>query len=328
MPGSAAADTARWTTTGPLDPGATITLVADRGADEVLAAFGGGDDRIGAPVPLSSTLENLDPHLCLTGLGSHVLAVEMNGWQGSRPAVLGAVAEHTRAASVYWSANHSETLNLAERGRYLGGVELCVDQVADDSEFGRLLRGVDRTDYARLREHALAAAARFTGVSVTPDALAALLAADVAYPLLPLPAEYYESISSWSAVVRPLADAAAWVPADRLRAASWELVGRAAGTAGTVDPDVAASIAGRAPNAAAIRRARLAELERFRGDGRIWRVLYAAGNPDPRSALIRAAEEAEFLLPPPAHRELIAATIAGLGGPAAGAPAANPGETG
>ncbi|CAM3088306.1 hypothetical protein [Skermania piniformis] len=309
-----AVEAARWTTASMLNPAGTITVVANSRAADVIVAFGGGDSQMGATVPLSATRDDLDPHVCVGQLGGHTFAVEVAGWQGSRPAVLGAASYRTRAASVSWGTTFGDTLSLAEGGRSLGSTELGRAEFAGGSAFGRLLNGVDLTDPRRLREHALVAAARFTGVTVTADALAGLLAADRAYPILPLPAEYHQSVSSWSDEVRPLADAADQLPPARLRDASWQFVARAATASGTmVDPDVAATVHEHALTADAIRQARLAELGRYRSTGRIWRVLYAAANPDPRSALIQAAEEAEFLLSPETHRKLIRVTVTALG---------------
>jgi Family of unknown function (DUF6461) len=163
-----------------------LTLVRGLDEPELLARFGGERSR---PRPLtlaeaaerSMSFQAGYPQLVLAARrGGWAVAVEANGWEGSRPEVLRAVSAGTRAVSVYRNVNALGFVSLADDGalavqfeplfperRWGGRPDLLVDQmraVGLDPDQARPLLG--RADLA-----ALALAERVTGVRIDPGLL-------------------------------------------------------------------------------------------------------------------------------------------------------------
>ena len=103
---------------------ACVTLVAPADAGRVVRGFGGdiaGAHRaslagIGMPSPA-------EPVVAVRDLGSWLLVVEVNGWQGSRPEVLRRVSADGRAVSAYWNENAGTRFSYAVGGRVLTAFE-------------------------------------------------------------------------------------------------------------------------------------------------------------------------------------------------------------
>ncbi len=64
------------------------------------------------------------PAVAVVPAGLGVLAVEYNGFQGSRPEVIRQLAATGTAASIYWHVNTMVRLTYARNGRLLGDDEL------------------------------------------------------------------------------------------------------------------------------------------------------------------------------------------------------------
>lgn len=82
--------------------GACVTLVAPADGGGVVGGFGG--DLAGARRTSLAEIEmpSVDePLVAVRDLGSWLLVVEVNGWQGSRPEVLRRVSAGGRAVSTY-----------------------------------------------------------------------------------------------------------------------------------------------------------------------------------------------------------------------------------
>lgn len=176
-----------------------ITLVRGLDEAELLRRFGGerGQPRTltaREAGELSSSLRAGYPQIVLaTRIGVWAVAVEDNGWEGSRPEVLRALSRGTQAVSVYRNVNALAYFSDAVDGELLVQFELLFPQRRWGSRPDLLLaqmRGVgldpDRPEppYDQVDAAALALAERVTGVHLDPEVLEGpLLGVEVA-PLL------------------------------------------------------------------------------------------------------------------------------------------------
>ena len=161
-----------WIQSTVLRDGACVTLVAPADAGGVVRGFGGnlaGARRtslaeIGMP-PVD------EPKVAVRNLGSWLLVVEVNGWQGSRPEVLRRISASGRAVSAYWNVNLTTRFSYAAGGRVLTAFEVmspgrrhgadpdCLEEVRaglpwEDGEWVPLM---------------LALASRVTGLRIEPE---------------------------------------------------------------------------------------------------------------------------------------------------------------
>jgi hypothetical protein len=109
-----------WATGTVLDDAACLTLTEAATVAEVARAFGGDPGRA-RELTLDEAAEQLTegPWIAVRPVGSWVLAVELNGWQGSRPEVLERVSAGGRAVSAYWSVNGQTQFCYADRGQVM-----------------------------------------------------------------------------------------------------------------------------------------------------------------------------------------------------------------
>ena len=114
-----------WVQSAVFRDGACVTLVAPADAGEVVRGFGG--DLPGARrTPLAEIgLPPADePEVAVRDLGSWLLVVEVNGWQGSRPEVLRRISAGGRAVSACWNVNLTTRFSYAAGGRVLTAFEV------------------------------------------------------------------------------------------------------------------------------------------------------------------------------------------------------------
>ncbi len=105
--------------------GACVTLVAPADGGGVVGGFGG--DLAGARRTSLAEIGLLsvdEPAVAVRDLGSWLLVVEVNGWQGSRPEVLRRVSAGGRAVSAYWNVNLTTRFSYAVDGRVLTAFEV------------------------------------------------------------------------------------------------------------------------------------------------------------------------------------------------------------
>jgi Family of unknown function (DUF6461) len=150
---------------------ACLTLV--RSADPYLVARGFGGDPAGArPVTLAEAAEAFPDSswLAVRVVGLWVLAVEVNGWQGTRPEVLERLSAGTRAVSVYWNVNGQTRFSLAAAGHVLTTFDPQFPDRRDGADPDGLeaVRAGLPWDDALPRPLALALAARVTGHPARP----------------------------------------------------------------------------------------------------------------------------------------------------------------
>lgn len=161
-----------WIQSTVLRDGACVTLVAPADAGGVVRGFGG--DLAGAR---RTSLAEIgmppvdEPKVAVRNLGSWLLVVEVNGWQGSRPEVLRRISAGGRAVSAYWNVNLTTRFSYAAGGRVLTAFEVmspgrrhgadpdCMEEVRaglpwEDGEWVPLM---------------LALASRVTGLRIEPE---------------------------------------------------------------------------------------------------------------------------------------------------------------
>jgi Family of unknown function (DUF6461) len=176
-----------------------ITLVRGLDGAELLRRFGGGHGQARALTAaeagrLSSSLRAGYPQIVLaTRIGGWAVAVEDNGWEGSRPEVLRALSRGTQAVSVYRNVNALGYFSDAVDGELRLQFELLFPQRRWGSQPDALLAqmrgaGLDpdapEPPYGQVDTAALALAERVTGVHLDPEALEGpLLGVEIA-PLL------------------------------------------------------------------------------------------------------------------------------------------------
>lgn len=150
---------------------ACVTLVKSGDPAKIARALG-GRLRQSRRASLAQVAEELgdDPVVAVRGIGSWVLAVEVNGWQGSRPEVLRRVARGTRAVSTFWNINRVTRFSYAASGQVVTAFEAMSPEQREGSdpdslEEARAGLPWDTADWVALM---LALAARLTGDPVEP----------------------------------------------------------------------------------------------------------------------------------------------------------------
>ncbi|MFC0542301.1 DUF6461 domain-containing protein [Kutzneria chonburiensis] len=291
-----------WVESSMLRDAATITFVPGRSSADVLRAFGADPAK---PLPLlefqDRDYQNIDPWVCVLDRPDGVIAVEFNGWQGSNQPVLRGLSSTGRAASMFWNVNGTRRLSVARDGTVLASFDLR-PEATDSPEVLALLADVDLDDPYHLSAKGLLAATRFTGITLTPDDLRHIAAADVGYAILPLLPELYTEQLLADGTRRwpghgPLGadtDLLAALPADRLRELAWWAAAFAVDHSEISDhPEAVASLAACALTPEAELLARRSGL--FEGQHhQLWMALHNATNPDPLGAAIGALNAARY----------------------------------
>ncbi len=113
-----------WATDTILGDAACLTLTEPATVDAVARAFG-GDPAQRRELRLDEAAEELSeaPWVALRPMGSWILAVELNGWQGSRPEILERVSAGGRAVSAYWNVNGQTQFSYAAAGQLLSAFD-------------------------------------------------------------------------------------------------------------------------------------------------------------------------------------------------------------
>jgi Family of unknown function (DUF6461) len=176
-----------------------ITLVLGLDEVEVLRRLGGEHSQprpltAGEAGELSGSFHAGYPQIVLVArAGSWAVAVEDNGWEGSRPEVLRALSAGTQAVSVYRNVNALGYFSDAVDGEVLVRFELLFPQRRWGSRPDLLLPqmravGLDpdwqEPPYGEVDTAALALAERVTGVRLDPRMLEGPLPAAEITPLL------------------------------------------------------------------------------------------------------------------------------------------------
>ncbi|CUU57552.1 hypothetical protein Ga0074812_11350 [Parafrankia irregularis] len=161
---------------------ATFTVVVGATPQDVVRYFDADPD---APCSLARLRAEgrTDPYLLVLPLAGAdsgaVLAVEANGLQGSRHAVLSSVSRQGLAASMFWNINALTRLSLAQGGEVLAAFEPGPDAVPD--AVLPLLRDLDLTGATDRVAKGLVVVERFTGHEIRPEQVQQMIDNDVAY---------------------------------------------------------------------------------------------------------------------------------------------------
>jgi Family of unknown function (DUF6461) len=162
-----------WVQDTVISEAACVTLVRSGDPAKVARALG-GRLRQSRRASLAQAAEELgaegDAVVAVRGVGSWVLAVEDNGWQGSRPEVLRRVSRGTRAVSTFWNVNGVTRFSYAASGQVVTAFEAMSPEQREGSdpdflEEARSGLPWDTADWVALM---LALAARLTGHPVEP----------------------------------------------------------------------------------------------------------------------------------------------------------------
>lgn len=135
-----------WVESSALSMAATVTVVSGSTPAQVIAAFGGDPT---APVALKPLAEDfgIEPWVAVLACDGHVLAIELNGWQGADAQTLARASANGEAASVFWNVNAERCQGFAREGRVLASFESIAEAPAD---LEHLYAGFDPTDF---RDH-------------------------------------------------------------------------------------------------------------------------------------------------------------------------------
>lgn len=305
----------RWIRAGELRDAGCMTLVFSDDRAEVVRGFGGipgGARRLSLAAASSLALDTGSDELIesqwlgVRSLGPWTLVVEVNGWQGSRPEVLGHVSAGTRAVSAYWNVDGGTWFSYAVAGRVLAAFDAVFPDRREGGDPDCLeglragLTGDDGDEVPVM----LALAARVTGLTPVPEWLEGEF--DV-IPVEPLAEAVRPDIYPDTAPLTyddpPLAWALRRAADGQLRDAALTAARYAARVAGLENrPEVALALGSGASAAFAGLEMLEAKFERAarksegdpRPGGRFWAVtaLREAGNPLPLAAGFRAIEAA------------------------------------
>lgn len=173
-----------WVRNTRLDVAATVTVVTGATRDQVLCAFGANPrhqpERF-RDLQLMSAGRDLG--VAVLDTGDAVVAVEFNGFRGSREDVLRAVSvDGGRAASMYWNVRALTRLSFAENGRILAAFEpFGDDDPGAGPDVAAALAGLDFGGLGAKSALGLVAVERFTGHAFTATEFDTIEAGGVAY---------------------------------------------------------------------------------------------------------------------------------------------------
>ncbi|MEV1287659.1 DUF6461 domain-containing protein [Micromonospora sp. NPDC049679] len=158
----------RWIRRSPLSVAATVTVATGATVEEVLLAFGADPHRSATirDIEQNHGPGSLDPWVAVLDTTGAVLAVEYNGFEGSRAPVVRTASARGRAASMFWNVNAVTRLSFAEQGRLLASFEPWGDLDADPVVTAALA-GLDFAEPGFRTEKGLVAVERFTGRGIT-----------------------------------------------------------------------------------------------------------------------------------------------------------------
>ncbi|MEU6207522.1 DUF6461 domain-containing protein [Micromonospora musae] len=181
-----------WIRRSSLSEAATVTVTTGATVEEVLDAFGADPKR---PESIPSIEEDLftgDANLSwvtVLDTGPAILAVEFNGFRGSRGPVLRRASAGGRSASMFWNVRALTRLSFAEHGRLLGAFEPGTGgdldpKAAAEPAIAAALAGLDLDDHLDGRQQGLVAVERFTGHGITAADLGRITAAGIGYRIV------------------------------------------------------------------------------------------------------------------------------------------------
>lgn len=160
---------------------ACVTAVAGATRAEVLAAFG-ADPTVQLAAGEAYGGGDKD-YVSVTEVSGGVVAVELNGFQGSLPEVLIRVAGDKGAASMFWNVNDLTAFTCARQGELLASVDMYDAEDPGDVELPDEVRSLFEAagdEDADLHATGMAMVEAFTGIKVTADLVESM---EIAHPI-------------------------------------------------------------------------------------------------------------------------------------------------
>jgi len=161
-----------WLSTSPLGEAACVTMVKTTDVDAVVRGFGGVASEA-RTIPHTEVGNDLDGAYAVAVVrrGEYVVAVEVNGFQGSRPEVLRRVSRLGETVSAFWNVEALTRFSYAVDGRVKTAFEAGADSWKAGNDPDCLAPLVAEIDWSpgRRRTGLLRLAARVTGLPFTED---------------------------------------------------------------------------------------------------------------------------------------------------------------
>lgn len=171
----------RWVDDSSLQVAATVTVITGSNEQHALRAFGADPAQ---PLVLSAVEYSDEMWVAMLETPGAVIAIEINGFQGSDQEVLCRASASGRAASMFWNVNGLTRLSFAEGGRVVVAFELGMESPEEAEavpSVAAALDGLDFEDYRHTNAKGLVAVERFTGRGLTPQDLERIEDAGIAY---------------------------------------------------------------------------------------------------------------------------------------------------
>lgn len=138
-----------WLSASALGEAACVTMVNTTDTDGVLRGFGGIADRARtlSLEEIWDEFEDADA-VAVCRRGDHVVAIEVNGFQGSRPEVLRQVSALGKTVSAFWNVDAMTRFSYAAGGRVKTSFEAGADSWRDGDDPDCLAALIDSIDWA------------------------------------------------------------------------------------------------------------------------------------------------------------------------------------
>lgn len=302
-------DAYRWIADPPqsmLAVAACVTVVRGAGVAGTVSAFGG--DPSVRPEPFRALVE-AGASLDLAAIGAVddvVLAIEPNGWEGSRPEVLRRASASGAAVSVYWNVNMLTRFSYAVEGEVITAFELLAPEQRSGADPDRLLQQMQGLPFGLEAPipAGLVLAERVIGRALGREDIEGVVDAWMLVPhlpdLFPILIEYHSLRYHDADLVRLVAGAGPEVQRD-LAVMAAERAAEASGLDG--DLRVREALAGLRASPGRPLSPEVAELVRqllhrssTAQKAHAGNALYAATNPDALSAALDALNSARYVV--------------------------------
>ncbi|GAA1990661.1 DUF6461 domain-containing protein [Amycolatopsis minnesotensis] len=138
-----------WLSTSALGDAACVTMVRTTDTGGVLRGFGGLADEA-RTLSLDQLWDEFEDAgtVAVCRRGEHVVAIEVNGFQGSRPEVLREVSALGETVSAFWNVDAMTLFSYAVGGRVKTSFEAGIDSWRDGDDPGCLADSIDAIDWA------------------------------------------------------------------------------------------------------------------------------------------------------------------------------------
>ncbi|MEV6873017.1 DUF6461 domain-containing protein [Amycolatopsis sp. NPDC051128] len=161
-----------WLSTSPLGEAACVTMVKTTDVDAVVRGFGGMAGKA-RTISFAEAGDDLDEAyaVAVCRQGEYVVAIEANGFQGSRPEVLRRVSRLGETVSAFWNIEALTRFSYAVDGRIKTAFEASADSSKEGEEPDCLAPLVAEIDWeaGHWRTGLLLLASRLTGQPFTED---------------------------------------------------------------------------------------------------------------------------------------------------------------